>query len=228
MNTPQTPQPQPHPHPHLTVRGEAHIETDPDLAHIGITLTARGTDPHTTLNDLTQRNNTAINLIRNYGPALHNLHTTNLTLTPQLTRHGRDEHIHTHHATTHLTATLNDFTTLNDLITHLTDIPLTTIDGPWWTLHPTSPTHTQARQQALTNAIQRARDYAHALGTQLHTLVELDATTPDHTPYPGPTHRLAFTTETTQATPPPLDLQPQRQTITATITARFTLHPPTL
>ncbi|WP_010475324.1 SIMPL domain-containing protein [Streptomyces somaliensis] len=217
MPTPQT--------PHITVRGEAHIETAPDLARIDITLTARGTDRHTTLNDLTRRNTTALDLIRSYGPAIDTLETSTLTLTPELTRHSRGEHIHTHHGTAHLTATLTDFTPLGELITRLADLDLTRVDGPWWTLRPTSPTHTQARRQAVHNAIHRARDYAHALGTELDALLELDDTTPDHTPFPAA--RMAYATETTQTTPP-LDLQPQRQTITAHITARFTLHPPTL
>lgn len=213
--------------PHITVRGEAHIETDPDLARIGITLTARGTDRRTTLHDLTRRNTTTLDLIHSYGPALDTLETTALTLTPELTRRGRGEHIHTHHATTHLTATLNDFTALNELVTRLADLDLTRIDGPWWILRPTSPTHTEARHQAVKDAVRRARDYAHALGTDIHTLLALDDTTPDPIPFGATTHRMALTTEST-ATPPPLDLQPQRQTATAHITARFTLHPPTL
>ncbi|URM91758.1 SIMPL domain-containing protein [Streptomyces sp. MRC013] len=215
------------PTPHITVRGEGHVETAPDLARIDITLTARGTDRHTTLTDLTQRNTTALNLIRSYGSAIDTLETSTLTLTPELTPHSRNEHIHTHHGTVHLTTTLTDFAPLGELITRLAALDLTRIDGPWWTLRPTSPAHTQARRQAVEDAVHRARDYAHALGTELDALLQLDDTAPDHPLFPSPTLRTAHATESTQ-TPPPLDLQPQRQTATAHITARFTLHPPTL
>ncbi|MFG3493559.1 SIMPL domain-containing protein [Streptomyces sp. NPDC047928] len=229
---PTQPTPPAHPTPatpHLAVRGEAHLEVDPELARITVTITARGTDRATTLADLTRRNTTAINLIKSYGDALHALETGTLTLTPQLTRHGRGEHIRTHHGTVHLTATLNDFTALGELTTRLADLELTRVDGPWWTLHPHSPAHDQAHRQAVDNALHRARAYAQALGTHLTALLELtDTDTPGHPgPYAG-TSRMAFATEAAPDTPPPLDLEPQRQTITAHVHARFTLHPPTI
>ncbi|NKY13778.1 SIMPL domain-containing protein [Streptomyces somaliensis] len=219
MATPQT--------PHITVHGEGHTETDPDLARIDITVTARGTDRRATLADLTHRNTTVLDLVRGYGPAVDTLETGALTLTPELTRRGRGEHVHTHHGAVHLTATLTDFTPLGELVTRLADLDLTRVDGPWWTLRPTSPAHTEARRRAVENALHRARDYAHALGTELDALLELDDTASHHLPFPGPAPRTAYASETPQ-TPPPLDLRPQRQTVTAHITARFTLHPPTL
>ncbi|AOT58395.1 SIMPL domain-containing protein [Streptomyces fradiae] len=214
--------------PRLTVRGEAHVETAPDLARIGVTLTARGTDRRATLADLARRNDAAVALVREYGPALDALETGPLTLAPELTRRGRGEHVRTHHGTVHLTATLTDFTALGELTTRLADLDLTRVDGPWWSLRPTSPAHSEARHQAVQDAVQRARDYAHALGTRLDALLELDTTTPDHTPFGAPASRMAFATESAEGAPPPLDLQPQRQTASAYVTARFGLHPPSL
>ncbi|GGQ25531.1 SIMPL domain-containing protein [Streptomyces roseolilacinus] len=213
--------------PRITVHGEAHVETDPDLARIGVTVTARGADRRATLEDLTRRNAAAVDLVRGYGAAVDSLETGALTLTPELTRRGRGEHVRTHHGTVHLTAALSDFTALGELVTRLADLDLTRVDGPWWSLRPTSPAHTQARRQAVEDAVHRARDYAHALGTEVAALLELDDTAPDHLPFGAGTARMAFATEGAEA-PPPLDLQPQRQTATARVTARFTLHPPTL
>jgi hypothetical protein len=34
--------------------------------------------------------------------------------------------------------------------------------------------------------------------------------------------------ESAESTPPPLDLEPRRQTVTAQVNARFTMHPPQL
>ncbi|MFV2117457.1 SIMPL domain-containing protein [Streptomyces sp. Act-28] len=213
--------------PRVTVRGEARVETDPDLARIGITVTARGADRRATLADLTRRNTTVLDLVRGYGPAVEALETGALTLTPELARRGRGEHVRAHHGTVHLTAVLGDFTALGELVTRLADLDLTRVDGPWWSLRPTSPVHTRARRQAVEDAVHRARDYAHALGTELDALLELDDTAPDHLPFGAATPRAAFAAEAAD-TAPPLDLRPQRQTVTAHVVARFTLHPPTL
>ncbi|MGW7265860.1 SIMPL domain-containing protein [Streptomyces sp. NPDC054842] len=214
--------------PHLTVRGEAHLEAQPELARIGITLTARGTDRHTTLTDLTHRNTTTLDLVKTYGDAVEHLETGTLTLTPELTRHGRGERIRAHHGHLHLTAELNDFTALGELTTRLADLDLTRIDGPWWTLRPTSPTHRQARQQAVHDALQRAREYAEALGTTLTALLDLTDTEPQPTHPLGRAMRtMTYGTENTEE-PPPLDLEPQRQHLYAQVTARFTMAPPNM
>lgn len=144
----ETPTPAPAPHhpygtpttPHVTVRGEAHLEADPEIARITITLTARGTDRRTTLDDLTRRNATTLDLIKTYGDAIEKLETGALTIRPELTRHGRAERIRAYHGSIQLTATLNDFTTLGELVTRLADNDLTRVEGPWWALRPTSPT----------------------------------------------------------------------------------------
>ncbi|MFI2376623.1 SIMPL domain-containing protein [Streptomyces sp. NPDC018964] len=222
----------PHPHgtpdaPHLTVRGEAHLETTPDLARITITLTARGRDRRTTLDDLTRRNTEALDLLKSYGDTVEHLETGTLTITPELSPHGRGERIRTHHGTAHLTADLNDFTTLGALITCLADLDLTRIDGPWWTLRPESPTHREARRLAVHDAVRRAHEYAEALGTTLAALIELTDTSAGPEPFPR-ARSMAFTTTTDNTPPPPLDLEPQRQHIHAEVNARFTLHPPRL
>ncbi|OKK08441.1 hypothetical protein AMK26_05415 [Streptomyces sp. CB03234] len=223
--TPQTPR--------VSVRGEAHLEVDPEIARIGITVTARGTDRRSALDDLTRRNTTALDLIKTYGDAVENLQTGAFSITPELTRHGRAERVRAYHGTVHITAELTDFTALGELTTRLADLDLTRIDGPTWALRPDSPAHGEARRQAVKEAVQRAREYAEALGTHLTALVELaDTGTEPPTPYNPPPlggTRMAFAAaETGETAAPPLDLEPQRQTITAQVNARFTMHPPQL
>ncbi|MET7596159.1 MULTISPECIES: SIMPL domain-containing protein [unclassified Streptomyces] len=214
--------------PHLTVRGEAHLETEPELARIGITLTARGTDRRATLADLTRRNTTTLDLVKTYGDAVEHLETSALTITPELTRHGRGERVRAHHGHLHLTAELNDFTALGELTTRLADLDLTRIDGPWWTLRPTSPAHKQARQQAVHDAVQRAREYAEALGTTLTALLDLTDTEPEPAhPLDRAMRTMTYGAENTDG-PAPLDLEPQRRHIHAQVTARFTMAPPNL
>ncbi|MEU2286771.1 SIMPL domain-containing protein [Streptomyces sp. NPDC013178] len=218
--------------PLLTVRGETTLEVDPEIARIGITVTARGRDRRTTLDDLTRRNTTALDLIKSYGDAVENLATGALSITPELTHRGRGERIHTYHGTIHLTADLTDFTTLGELTTRLADLDLTRVDGPWWELRPDSPTHRQARQQAVQAAVQRAHEYADALGTTVAALLQLTDTGTQ-----GPRTRSAFDRRTvrmsaaateTETAPEPLDLEPRRIRIQAEVSAQFTMIPPTL
>ncbi|MFK0252894.1 SIMPL domain-containing protein [Streptomyces sp. NPDC090445] len=232
------PQPVPHPPygtpdtPRVAVRGEALLEVDPEIARIGITVSARGTDRRTALEDLTRRNNAVLELVKTYGEAVEKTETGAFSITPELTRHGRGERVRAYHGRVHITAELSDFTALGELTTRLADLELTHVDGPWWSLRPTSPAHGEARRQAVLEAVQRAREYASALGADLTALVELAdegaENTLAYTAAPaGAVRSMAFAgTEETAA--PPLDLEPQRQTVRAQVNARFTMTPPRL
>ncbi|MFJ8008702.1 SIMPL domain-containing protein [Streptomyces fagopyri] len=218
--------------PRIAVRGEAHLEVDPEIARIGITVAARGTDRREALTDLTRRNTTALDLIKSYGDAVEHIETGTYSISPELTRHGRGERIRAYHGRVHITAELTDFTALGELTTRLADLDLTRIDGPWWDLRPDSPSHRQARQQAVREAVQRAREYAEALGTTLAALVELAdigaENTPSHPAAPGRAMRSMSFAGAAPEEAPPLDLEPQRQHIHAQVNARFTMAPPQL
>ncbi|MET8826784.1 SIMPL domain-containing protein [Streptomyces sp. NPDC004610] len=215
--------------PRIAVRGEAHLEVDPEIARIGITVTARGRDRRTALDDLTRRNATVLDLVKSYGDAVERVETGALSLTPQLTK-GRGERVRTYQGTVHLTAELTDFTALGELTTRLADLDLTRVDGPWWSLRPDSPAHRDARRRAVQEAVQRAREYAEALGTTLAALVELADTGAEaphpYAPAPGSMRSVAYAAEDAGAAP--LDLEPQRQQVYATVNARFTMNPPAL
>ncbi|MFD6970328.1 SIMPL domain-containing protein [Streptomyces sp. NPDC059979] len=218
--------------PRVAVRGEARLEVDPEIARIGITVSARGTDRRSALEDLTRRNNAVLDLVKSYGDPVEKLETGAFSITPELTRHGRAERIRAYHGRVHITAELSDFTTLGELTTRLADLELTQVDGPWWALRPTSPAHGQARRQAVLEAVQRAREYAEALGARLAALVELaDLGAENAAPFaaaPGAGMRTMAFSATEDAGPPPLDLEPQRQTVYAQVNARFTMTPPQL
>ncbi|MFI6929013.1 SIMPL domain-containing protein [Streptomyces sp. NPDC050287] len=217
--------------PRIAVRGEAHLEVDPEIARLHITVASRGKDRRTALEDLTRRNTTALNLIKTYGDAVERLETGAFSITPQL-KEGRGERVHAYHGNVHITAELTDFTALGELTTRLADLDLTRVDGPWWTLRPDSPAHRQARQQAVREAVQRAREYAEALGTTLAALVELADLGAENTPpaYPAaPGSRMrSMARGATEDTAAPLDLEPQRQRVHAQVNARFTMAPPQL
>ncbi|WP_019067665.1 SIMPL domain-containing protein [Streptomyces hokutonensis] len=219
--------------PRIAVRGEARLEVDPEIARIGITVAARGTDRRTALDDLTRRNAAVLDLVKTYGEAVERLETGGFSITPELNPHARGERVRAYLGRVHITAELTDFTTLGELTTRLADLDLTRVDGPWWALRPDSPVHRQARQQAVREAVQRAREYAEALGTTLAALVELaDIGAENAETYGTPQRRMrsmslaGAAAEDTAAAP--LDLEPQRQHVYAQVNARFTMAPPIL
>ncbi|WP_030933066.1 SIMPL domain-containing protein [Streptomyces sp. NRRL S-646] len=219
--------------PRIAVRGEARLEVDPEIARIGVTVASRGKDRRTALDDLTRRNTTTLDLIKTYGEAVEHLETGAFSISPELKDKGRGERIHAYHGRVHITAELTDFTALGELTTRLADLELTRVDGPWWALRPDSPAYRKARQQAVKEAVQRAREYADALGTTLAALVELaDIGAEDAQPYPpAPGARMrsmAYGAPVAEDTAAALDLEPQRQRVYAAVNARFTMAPPQL
>ncbi|MEU1225873.1 SIMPL domain-containing protein [Streptomyces sp. NPDC005828] len=222
-----------HPHPtpeapQVTVRGEGRLEVEPELARIGVSVRARGTDRAAVLAALTSRNAEAIALVKSYGEAVAALETGALSVTPEPARHGRGERVRGYQGWVHLSAELTDFTALGELVTHLADLEWTRVDGPWWSLRPDSPAHAESRRQAVRDAVRRAREYAEALGTSLVALLELsDTGLAPGVPAQAGGMRMAFAAESVEA-PAPLDLEPQRQTVTAEVAARFTMAPPAL
>ncbi|MEU8683396.1 SIMPL domain-containing protein [Streptomyces sp. NPDC048611] len=215
--------------PRLAVRGEARLEVDPEIARIAVTVSARGTDRTTALTDLTQRNEAALTLIKNYGDAIEKLETGTFSLTPQLTEKGRHERIRAYHGRVTHTATLNDFTVLGELTTRLADLDLTGVDGPWWALRPDSPAHRTARTRAVHEAVQRAREYAEALDARLDALLEIaDLGAENNAPAAPAMRSFAGYGGATQENAPALDLEPQRQAVYAQVNARFTMTRPAL
>ncbi|UGY90808.1 SIMPL domain-containing protein [Streptomyces gobiensis] len=211
--------------PRVAVHGEARLDVDPEIARIGITVTARGTDRRATLDDLTRRNSHVLELIESYGEAVETTETSSFTIAPELTKHGRGERVRAYHGTVHIEAVLTDFTALGELTTRLADLDLTRVDGPWWALRPESPVHREARQQAVREAVTRAREYAGALGAELADLIELADTDMESG---GVLRGFAGTAAATESDTPALDLEPRRQSVYAQVNARFTTTRPTL
>src|SRR5688572_29446571 len=83
--------------PRIAVRGEAHLEVDPEIGRIGITVASRGKDRRAALEELTRRNATALDLVKSYGDAVERLETGAFSVRPELTKHGRGERVRTYH-----------------------------------------------------------------------------------------------------------------------------------
>ncbi|RBM23304.1 SIMPL domain-containing protein [Streptomyces sp. PT12] len=225
------PAPAPGP-PRVAVRGEARLEVEPETARLGVTVGARGGDRRAALTDLTRRNNAVLDLLKSYGEAVEKIETGAFAISPEL-RSGRGERVRAYHGKVYVQATVVDFTALGELTTRLADLELTSVSGPWWALRPGSPVHREARQQAVRQAVERAREYAEAVGSELAGLVDIadlgaDAQ-PEYGAVAGGYGGMRGSAPAGAGAPPPaLDLEPRRQTVYARINARFTITPPAL
>ncbi|MGC4996026.1 SIMPL domain-containing protein [Streptomyces sp. DT195] len=214
--------------PLLAVRGEAEFQAEAEIARIGVTVTARGRDRRTTLDDLTRRNTAALDLLGSYGEAVPDLTTGALSVTPELSERGRGERVRSHQGVVRIDAEITDFTVLGELTARLAESELTELDGPWWSLRPDSPVHAEARRRAVADALRRAREYADALGTSLAALTELADTGADRPRNVSAFGRSARRAAEVAESAGPVELQPAQLWVSAQVTARFTLVPPRL
>lgn len=202
--------------PTVTVRGEGQVEGPPELATVSAILHTSGR----TAADVTR---SLADLARQVAAALPDLpsasvRTDPLSVTPVFDR--RSGVRITGYAGRYATrVTLADVDGLSDVVVALTGLPGASVDGPWWSLRPGSPLERDARRAAVADAVARARDYADALGATLGDLLELaDTDSGGHGLVPR-----AFALATGGGEPPELDLDPQPQTVSASVTARFAL-----
>jgi uncharacterized protein YggE len=218
--------------PRVAVRGEASLEFDPEIARIAVTVSARGTDRREALESLTRRNSEVLELVKGYGEAVEKLATGTFSVSPELTEKGRRERVRTYNGRVQITATVGDFTALGEMTTRLADLELTQVEGPWWALRPDSPAHREARQQAVREAVTRAREYAAALGAELVALVELAdlgaETSPPSSPQAPGMRAAGYRGAPGGEAAPALDLEPQRQRVQAQVNARCLMSRPSL
>jgi len=218
--------------PLLSVRGEAVLEVEPEMAEVSVTIAARDPDRAKSLRLLNDRSGAIDAILKGFDEAIDKIETTSVRVSPQLKSRKPQERISGYVATVRHTITVVDFARLGELIAQLADQDLTEVGGPWWGLRPDSPVQRTARIHATHDAVRRARDYAHALGSELTDLVELaDARllSDSH----GPAQAIAAGGALRGRQAPALeeftfDIVPSRQIVRATVEARFRITSPDL
>jgi uncharacterized protein len=211
--------------PVISVRGEAWLEAEPEIAVISVTVQARDRDRRTVLDRLASRNAQVIDLIRGYGEAVEKLESGPASVYPDIRPKERGERVARYLGQASARVTIADFTVLGELITRLADAELVTVAGPWWSLRPDSPVYRQARLAAARDATRQAREYAEAFGGQLGTLIEaadagLLTGQADHQ-IQFRARAVAGPASARASEPPSLDLEPVRQPVAAHVEARF-------
>ena len=211
--------------PVISVRGEAHLEADPEIATLSVTVQARDPDRRTVLDRLATRNTQVLDLIKGYGEAVEKLESGAASVYPDIKYKERTERVRGYLGTASARVVIRDFTVLGELMARLADGELATVTGPWWSLRPDSPVYRQARIAAAQDATRRAGEYAQAFGGELGGLIEAADTglLTGHAEQ-GVLFRAPAAGGVARASlpePAGMDFEPVRQTVTAQVEARF-------
>jgi uncharacterized protein len=156
----------------VSVRGDATVEADPEIAVFSVSVSARDRDRRATLATLSRRNDQFLAVVRSFGTAVEKAETSEVSVYPEL-RRGREEKVRWYRGTIRTRLTVADLAVAGELVGRISDVELCVIAGPWWELRPDSPVYREARVSAARDAVTRAAEYAEAVGGRLTGLVEL-------------------------------------------------------
>jgi uncharacterized protein len=218
--------------PVLSVRGEAQLEVEPEIALLGVTVMAQDKDRRHALELLAGRTRAVADLIKGYGEAVEQLASGPAGVHPVLKDGKGRERVTGYVARAGFSVTVSDFTVLGELVPRLASEEMVTVTGPAWRLRPGSQAYRQARLAAAQDATQRAREYAEAFGGRITGLVEAaDTGMLGASRETGPASfrasaRLAGAMKESEV--PEFDFEPAMQTVHAQVEARFTMTAPQL
>jgi uncharacterized protein YggE len=211
--------------PTVVVRGEAVREVPPELASFSVTVSARDKDRQATLTRLAERAASIRALLDGAGDAIERRETSGVHLRPEVKRTG--ERVIAYSGSVSTTVVVTDFTVLGELMLRLADQDQTAIAGPWWQLRPGSTAGTEVRRAAIADAVDRAREYAEAVGSTLDRLIEIADEGGDGGGRPMMRAAYAFAKGGPEADQLELDVDPQPQVLQASVQVRFAITEPT-
>jgi uncharacterized protein YggE len=209
----------PTPAPQVTVRGEALLHAEPEIADVEVTVTGRGRDRTTALERCRMRQAEVSAVVTAAGPAVEETATTGVAVHP-----GRDAGgVPTSVASVHTRLTVGQLDGVGDLILALGRLDDVDVHGPVWRLRPQSPVIEEARLAAVRDAVHRARQYARAFGSELTALVAVSDVEPGGgARFAAPMAAMARF-ESAEAG---FDLAPARQEVHGAVEVRFAMSLP--
>jgi len=211
--------------PVVAVRGEATLEVDAETAEFTVTVAVRDRDRAAALHRVTERVAAVRAVLDRFPDAIERHETSRISVNPEMRDWGDRQDIVGYHGSATTSVVLTDLDAVGDVMLAVASLDEISVWGPSWTVRPESPVHRAARHAAISDAIARARDYATALGADIVGLVELSDAGLSRS---AETRARMPAMAATQASAPQIDLDPQRQSVHASIEARFTISEPTI
>src|SRR4051812_35328312 len=158
------------PVPQVTVRGEAYLLVEPELADVGVTVRTRARDRDTALERCAARQAEVMAVVAAAGDAVETAETAAVSVHLEVRdRRAPGEPV----AAVHTRLTLGRTEAVGDLVVALGRLDDVEVDGRNWRLRRDSPVVARARLDAVRDAVHRARDYAAAFGAELTALLEV-------------------------------------------------------
>jgi uncharacterized protein YggE len=207
--------------PTIVVRGEASREVPPELAVFSVSVTVRGHDRSAVVTKLADRSDELRAALDAYGDAIERRVTGNVRVHPEFQKNSMRPSGYSGVVETSVTVT--DFDTLGEMLPRLAVLDQVSIYGPWWQLRPGSRAGSDVRRAAIADALARAREYAAAVGSQVADLVEIADEGVGGMEMAG-----GFAAMRSAPAAPVLELDPQPQTMHASVLVRVTITQPDL
>jgi uncharacterized protein len=158
--------------PIVSVRGEATILVEPELADLAISIEARAPDQQAALDLLQRRARQVAELLSRFRAGIERSETSRLNIFPVL-HQKKTEQVRRYVGEATTSVVVRDFAVLSDLVVEAGALELVSVAGPRWRLREDSPAYRKARQAAVADALRRARDYAAAFGVGLTGLLQI-------------------------------------------------------
>ncbi|MEU4618909.1 SIMPL domain-containing protein [Actinoplanes sp. NPDC023801] len=209
----------------VTVHGEARREVPPEQAVFSVTVSAKDRDKPSVVTRLTQRAAEVSEILDRYGPAVERRETAGLHVYQEYRRRGERSAMHSGSLTT--TVTVADFDPLGELLAQLASGDSIEVSGPWWRLRPGSRAGADVRREAVTDALDRAREYAAAVGSELDRIIEISDAEAAEGNHPM-MMRVAGGAAEAEDGGAAFDLDPRQQTVEARVLLRVTITEPTV
>lgn len=210
--------------PTITVRGEAQREVPPELAVVSVSTSARDRDKDAVLALLTKRADALRAALDGYGAAIERHETSDLQVFPEFQRPGEPPVAYV--GRVHTAVTVADFAVLGEMLPRLAGLDGAGLSGPHWQLRPGSRAGSDVRRAAIADALDRAREYAAAVGSRVDRLVEIaDEGVEGVMPA---TRGMFASLAADDGQTPVLRLDPRRQTVHASVIVRVTITEPDL
>jgi hypothetical protein len=207
--------------PVVVVRGEATREVPPEQAVLSVTASARDRDRDTVLTRLAERSAAVRAVLDAHAEGIEKRETSHVSVYPDTKRRSDNPVAYVGRAGT--TVTVTDFALLGELMVRLVSLDQVGLSGPWWRLRPGSKAGAEVRAEAIGEALQRAREYAAAVGATVQRLVEIADESGGGGFHPLLAVGAARDTSVTQ-----LEFDPQLQTVQASVIVRVTITEPDL
>ncbi|GIE99011.1 SIMPL domain-containing protein [Paractinoplanes rishiriensis] len=208
--------------PMVVVRGEAVREVPPEIASFTVTATVRDRDKETVLTRLAERAAGVRLALDGYGETIERRETGGVEVYPEVKRERKTVGYVGRVATT---VTVTDFAALGEMLLRLAALDDVAVAGPWWQLRVGSTAGADVRRAAIADALARAREYAEAVGSRVERLVEI---ADEGAGGASPVMFRAGAAEMAYDTAGGLDLDPQQQTVRASVVVRVAITEPDL